>query len=124
MFKHIVVVASVISTVILILLMNLTTPAEIGAMGVLLFFVLAYIISFGVFSGLIYLGYRIKARLIGGASSGVISGGTSAISEKAVYRYGAVLGFLPIMLVVSQGSWLGILISIGFASLVCFIVSK
>lgn len=79
---------SSIGFIVLVLMLNLTSPMEIGPFGVLLFFTTFYLVAFG----LITLGVKVFCRL--------------ALKKETFrrkdYLYTAVAGFLPIMLLMAR----------------------
>ena len=79
---------SIIGLAALILMLNITSPTEIGPFGVLLFFTTLYLTIFGVFSLIFgafnYLAFK-KPKL-----------------KKKDYLYSAVMSFGPIMLLMAR----------------------
>lgn len=114
--KHnrIIISISIMGLAALILMLNLTSPTEIGPVGVLLFFTTLYMCLFGVIS-------LIMQTFLYFASKKV------ALSHKD-YLYSAVLAFGPIMMLMAKSFgainiWTIILIVI-FLSLSEFLVYK
>lgn len=105
-------VLSLLSAVILLVMLNFTTPTGIGPLGVLLFFTTFYILVFGIAVGIV----RIFMRL----------GGKSQSHKE--YLYGAVIAFGPIMLMLAQSlgsiSPLTVALTAIFVALGCFLVNK
>lgn len=103
---------SLLAAVILLVMLNFTTPTGIGPFGVLLFFTTFYILVFGIAVGVV----RIFMRL-----------GGKARSHKE-YFYGAVIAFGPIMLMLAQSlgsiSPLTVTLMVVFVLLGCFLVNK
>lgn len=98
--------------IILLVMMNFTTPMEVGPFGVLVFFTTIYVIMFGVFSGLVQILYRLNKKKM----------------QRKGYVYAAVLAFAPIMLLLVR-SFGGLSIwttalSLVFVGLGCFLVKK
>ncbi len=110
--KHLVPVMSLLAAVILLVMLNFTTPAGVGPFGVLVFFTTFYILMFGVALALV----RFFARL------------TRSQLGKKEYVSGAVVAFGPIMLMLAQSmgsmSWLTVGLTVIFVLLGCFLVSK
>ena len=95
-------------------MLNLTAPAEIGPLGVLVFFTMVYIVIFGLATGVIAL-----MRRVTGSGSGM---------KRKDYLFAAIIAFGPIMLLLVQsfGSlslWTVALVLI-FVGLGCFLISK
>lgn len=110
--KHLVPVMSLFAAVILLVMLNFTTPTGVGPFGVLVFFTTFYVLMFGVALGLV----RFFARLV------------RAQLGKKEYAYGAVVAFGPIMLMLAQSmgsmSWMTVGLTVVFVLLGCFLVSK
>lgn len=103
---------SLLAAVILLVMLNFTTPTGIGPFGVLLFFTTFYILVFGIAVGVV----RIFTRLSGKNRS------------RKEYFYGAVIAFGPIMLMLAQSlgsiSPLTVTLTAVFVLLGCFLVNK
>lgn len=110
--KHLVSVMSLFAAVILLVMLNFTTPVGVGPFGVLVFFTTFYILMFGIALALV----RFFARL------------TRSQHSKKEYVYAAVVAFGPIMLMLAQSmgsmSLLTVGLTVGFVLLGCFFVSK
>lgn len=79
---------SIIGLAVLILMLTLTSPTEIGPLGVLLFFTTLYLTFFGVIISIMRLFYRLAY-------------GREEFKRKD-YLYAAVLAFGPIMLLMAR----------------------
>lgn len=112
MSKRLIPVLSLLAAVILLVMLNFTTPAGIGPFGVLVFFTAVYVLMFGFFSLLVIVFTRITGKQTG----------------KRTYFYSAVLAFGPIMLLLAQSLQSMSLWTVGlmvmFEILACFLVSK
>lgn len=114
--KHVRIIysISIIGLAALIMMLNLTSPTEIGPFGVLLFFTTVYVVSVGAFTLLLQVFLR-----------------TAFKRTKLTYKdclYAAVLAFGPIMLLMARSFgaislWTIALIVI-FLSLAEFLVKK
>ena len=112
MFNRIMFLISLALAIVLLAMMNFTTPMEVGPFGVLLFFTTIYVIMFGVFSSLVKILYKLNKKQM----------------KRKGYVYAAVLAFAPIMLLLvrSFGSlsiWTTALVA-AFVGLGCFLVKK
>ena len=114
--KHnrIIYIISIIGLAALLLMLNLTSPTEIGPFGVLLFFTTVYITFVGIFTLLLQVFFRSAF-------------GRKELSSKD-YLYAAILAFGPIMLLMARSFgainlWTISLIVI-FISLAEFLVKK
>lgn len=110
--KHLIPVLSLLSAVVLLLMLNFTTPAGVGAFGVLVFFAACYMVVLGVSLALVGLFTKIMGKTMGNKS----------------YLYAAIIAFGPIMLLLVQSLGALNLLTVGIivlvVSLVCFLVSK
>ena len=114
--KHnrIVAIVSIIGLAVLILMLTLTSPTEIGPFGVLLFFTTLYLVFFGIFVILVqaYQFFAFHQR---------------NFSNKN-YLYSAVLAFGPIMLLMARSfgaiSLWTVFLIVSFITLAEFLVAK
>lgn len=110
--KHLIPVLSLIAAVILLVMLNFTTPAGIGPLGVLVFFTAVYVLVLGIAVALVKIFLKITGKKIGRKS----------------YLYGAVIAFGPIMLLLAQslGSMSPLTVGLvaAFVFLGCFLVNK
>lgn len=92
MIKRMILMASLVSVVVMLVLLNFTTPLKIGPLGVLLFFTMFYVLSFGLTVGAMWVFWRLMDR-------------ERELSTKN-YLMAAVIGLLPMMtlLIGSQGA--------------------
>ena len=110
--KHLIPVLSLIAAVILLTMLNFTTPAGIGPLGVLVFFTAVYVLMLGIAVALVKLFLKRTGKQVG----------------KKSYMYGAMIAFGPIMLLLAQSlgsmSPLTVGLTVVFVLLGCFLVSK
>ena len=110
--KHLISGSTLIAAVILLLMLNFTTPAGIGPFGVLVFFTTFYILMFGIATGIVRIFVKLLDRKMGNKE----------------YLYGVVLAFGPIMLLLLQSMGGLTIWTVGmmviFVLLGCFLVSK
>ena len=113
-YKHIAIAISIIGLAVLLIMLNLTSPTEIGPFGVLLFFTTLYLSIFGICSILIYIYRHLALR-------------QDSLRNKD-YLYAAVLAFGPIMLLMARSFGAISLWTIGliilFVTLAEFLVAK
>ena len=112
MFNRIMLPLSVALIILLLVMMNFTTPMEVGPLGVLLFFTTIYVIILGLTGAVVRLLYRINKKKM----------------NRKGYLYAAVVAFGPIMLLLvrSFGSlsiWTAVLVAF-FVGVSCFLVKK
>lgn len=114
MLNRFIVLASLVAVIILMVMLNLTAPAEIGPLGVLVFFTMVYIVIFGLATGVVAL-----MRRVTGHRSGM---------RKKDYFLSAIIAFGPIMLLLVQSfgslNFWTIALVLAFVGLGCFYVSK
>lgn len=112
MSKRLVPVMSLVAAIVLIVMMNFTTPLEVGPFGVLVFFTTFYMLMYGVALVLLKIIQKILRRDFGRRES----------------AYVAVVAFGPIMLMLAQAlgtmSWATVGLVLVFVMLACFLVSK
>lgn len=110
--KRLIPVLSLLAAVILLLMLNFTTPAGVGPFGVLVFFAACYMVVLGIALLLVKIFTKILGKQMGHRS----------------YKYAAVIAFGPIMLLLIQS--LGALsvftasIVVMLIFLVCFLISR
>ena len=112
MFNRVMLLVSLALMIVLLAMMNFTTPMEVGPLGVLLFFTTIYVIVYGIVTWLVQIVYRMNKKKMG---------------RKGRF-YAAVISFAPIMLLLvrSFGSLsilTGVLVLV-FVGLGCFLVKK
>ena len=114
MFNRAITILSLSSLVVLLVMLNFTSPADIGPLGVLLFFGLFYLILFGVSLVIVQIFRKILQK--------------KGKMGRKEHLYAAILAFAPIMilLVQSMGSvnWFTIVLCGLFVFMACFLVSK
>ena len=110
--KHLIPVLSLIAAVILLTMLNFTTPAGIGPLGVLVFFTAVYVLMLGIAVALVKLFLKMTGKQVG----------------KKSYMHGAMIAFGPIMLLLAQslGSMSPLTVGLTdvFVLLGCFVDSK
>ena len=110
--KHLIPIMSLLAAIVLLLMLNFTTPAGVGPLGVLIFFVACYVLVLGVALGLVRFFMRLSGKRMG----------------RRGYLYAGVIAFGPIMLLLIQSlGTLNILTALLVGVLVfltCFLISK
>ena len=114
MFNRVVTILSLSSLVILLVMLNFTSPASIGPLGVLLFFSLVYLIVFGIALAIVQIFRKILQK-------------KGKMTRKG-HLYAAILAFAPIMILLAQSmgslGWFTVVLVMLFVGLGCFLVSK
>ena len=114
MLNRMILLASLVSIIFIMVILNFTTPAGIGPFGVLIFFAMVYVVMFGIATVLV--GMFSKAM-----------GKKDGISRKGYY-YAVMLAFGPMLLLLVQAigginiPTIGLVTS--FVLLGCFLIKK
>ncbi|MNL35592.1 hypothetical protein D3C87_1576340 [compost metagenome] len=99
MLGKILSIGSVVAAIALVLLLNQTTPNQAGPLGVLMIFLLLYIVALASVTFAIHGGSRLIARL---SSSITVKRPFRVIDIKQAYYYGSIIALAPVMLVGMQ----------------------
>lgn len=114
MLNRFIYLISLVAMVVLLVMMNLTTPAEVGPLGVLVFFTTIYLVMFGIMVGLVSIFRKIAGR-------------RGAMHRKD-YAYALALALAPIMLLLAHSIgtvwWLSLGGVIIATALLLFVISK
>jgi hypothetical protein len=118
-------IISFISVILIVVLLMVTTPTEVGPFGVLAFFVLSYLVSLGVITGIIRSASILLSKL---TKSFVMAHPLTPISVKKCYYLSTVLAMAPVLLMAIQ-SFGGVgFLELGlvalFEALGCFLIVK
>lgn len=104
---------SLLAVIIILTMLNFTTPTGVGPLGVLVFFTLVYLVVFGVVN-LMVIGFR---KLMGYKER-----------TRKEHLYAGVISFGPVMLLLIQSFGVLSLATVGmtaaFITLGCFVVAK
>lgn len=110
--KYLVLVSSLVAAVILLVMLNFTTPTEIGPFGVLLFFTTLYVLIFGITAAIVKMFVKILNK---------------KMTQKS-YLYAAVIALGPIILMLMQSrgqvNLLTLVLALIAVLLGCFLVNK
>ena len=113
MFKRLIFLFSIVAIVIILAMVNFTTPTSVGPLGVLVFFTMIYVVIFGVVDLLV--GLFLKA-------------GGSKNSERKGHYMAAMIAFGPIMLLLVQSfgslNLATATMVVVFVALGCFVIKK
>lgn len=113
MFNRIMLLLSLVSIIVILVMINFTTPTGVGPLGVLVFLVMLYVLIFGVVNGIVAMFMKAAGKR------------SSEMKKRCI---AATISFGPIMLLLIQsfGS-LNILTALGVIVVValgCFVISK
>ena len=112
MSKRLILMLSLLAAVILLAMLNFTTPVDIGPFGVLVFFTTFYVLMLGIATILV----RLVARILGKEPG------------RKEQLYAATIAFGPIMLMLAKSLGSMSILTVGatvvFVLLGCFLISK
>lgn len=112
MSKRLILMLSLLSAVILLIMLNFTTPVSIGPFGVLVFFTIFYLLMLGIATVLVGIVARLTGKDFG----------------RKEQLYAATIAFGPIMLMLAQALGSMSILTVGstvvFVLLGCFLISK
>lgn len=110
----------IVSVIGLSLLLNLTSPSTIGPMGILVFFVMLYMIFLGLFSFFLHIAGKVSASFL--------KKPLKFINFKRSYYYATVLALAPIILIAQQSigrvGFFEFILVIVFEIIACIYISK
>ena len=113
MFNRLMILLSLVSVIIILAMINLTTPTSVGPLGVLVFFTMIYMVIYGVVNLIVAMFMKATEK----------KGG-----ERKNHYYAAVISFGPIMLLLVQSfgsfSVVTVAMTVVFVMLGCFIINK
>lgn len=96
MLRKIILLITIVSLCLLIVLLNVTTPATAGPFGILIIFVFAYFSLIGLMTNFLYW----ISRLIAHLSTGIVTRKPfEPLTLKRSYYYSTVVAAAPIMLI-------------------------
>ena len=110
--KHLIPALSLLAAIVLLVMLNFTTPPGVGPFGVLVFFSACYVLMLGIALALVKLFLKLAGKKMG----------------RRGYLYAAAIAFGPIMLLLIQslGSLtpLTVVAVVILILLVCFLIAK
>ena len=113
MFNRLSTLFSLLAVIVILAMINLTTPSDVGPLGVLVFFVMIYIVMYGVADLIVSLFFKAAEKRQG--------------AQKRHYS-AAIIAFGPVMLLLIQSfgsmSIATIAMVLVFIFLGCFVVKK
>jgi hypothetical protein len=118
-------ISGVVAIAMLAIILQTTTPATIGPLGLLFVFILLYVAALSALTFFIFGFSRVAARV---AVSLTVRKPLQALSLRQAYYYGSVVGLAPVMLLGMQsvgavGVYEAILVVV-FAALGCVYIAK
>lgn len=125
MLGRIVAISMVIAMVLLAVLLQATTPASIGPLGILFVFILLYVSALGVLTFLLYALSRVAVKI---ASAFVTRRPLEPFSLRRSYYYSSVLALAPVLLVgmqsVGKVGIYDVLLVLMFETIACTYIAK
>lgn len=113
MFNRLPTLFSLIAVIVILAMINLTTPSDVGPLGVLVFFVMVYIVIYGIADLIVSIFFRAAEKKHG-------------VGKR--HYYAAIIAFGPVMLLLVQSfgslSIATIAMVVAFVFLGCFVVKK
>ena len=113
MFNRLMMLVSLVAVIIILAMINLTTPTSVGPLGVLVFFTMIYLTIYGVVNLIVAAFMKASDKKFGG--------------KKNRY-YAAMISFGPIMLLLVQSfgslSVVTFAMTAVFVMLGCFVINK
>lgn len=113
MFNRLMLLLSLLAVIIILAMINLTTPTSVGPLGVLVFFTMIYVVIYGVVNLIVVAFMKANGK----------KGG-----EKKNRYYSAMISFGPIMLLLIQSfgslSVITVAMVMVFVALGCFVINK
>lgn len=96
MLGKILSIGSVIAAIVLVFLLNQTTPNQSGPLGVLIVFLLMYVVALGGVTFLVHGGSRLVAKF---SRSLTVKRPLRPIGLKQSYYYASIIALAPVMLI-------------------------
>lgn len=125
MMKRSVALGAVIAAVVLIVILQTTTPATIGPLGILVVFVLMYLAIFG---GLTFLFYGASRAVAWGGKAVSVKAPVEALSFNRAYYYASVVALAPVIFVgmesVGGVSVYDVILVVMFVVIACVYIAK
>ena len=114
MRDRIVTILSLVALIVILAMLNFTTPVDVGPLGVLVFFVAVYLLMLGITIAIFKLFRKILKR-------------KGKLDNKG-HLYAGAMAFGPIILLlmraINTNSWLSAFAAIVFVGLACFLIKK
>jgi hypothetical protein len=125
MLARVIAVSFVAATMLLIILLQTTTPSTIGPLGILIVFILMYLSALGVLTFLLFWGSRGLERL---SRSAVTRRPVRPLGLGRAYYFSSVLALVPVMFIgmqsVGKVSVSDVLLIVLFTTMTCIYIAK
>lgn len=125
MLGRVLAISGSVACVVLLIVLQVTTPSTIGSLGLLFVFILMYVIALSALTFLLYSANRTIRRL---TSTLVTRRPVGELNLQRSYYYASILALGPVMLIAMQSvgmvSIYDVLLIAAFIGLACFYVAK
>lgn len=122
---RVVAISSMVALLLLVVVLQMTTPVAIGPLGILMVFILMYVSVLGALAFLLYGGSRIVARI---SSSVTVKRPIQPMDFGRAYYYSSVISLAPVMFIgmqsVGEVGIYDVLLVILFVVIACFYIAK
>jgi hypothetical protein len=99
MLARVIAISFVAATMLLVILLQTTTPSTIGPLGILVVFILMYVSALGVLTFLLFTGSRLLARV---SRTIVTRRPAQPLGLGRAYYFSSVLALAPVMFIGMQ----------------------
>lgn len=99
MLARFLIIIAIISGVIIAVILNTTTPASVGAFGILAVFILAYLILLSLMT---FLVYGVSMSIAAGSKMIGIKQSSGRLSLQKAYYYATIIALAPIITISMQ----------------------
>ena len=124
MLGKVLAISSLCAFVLLSALMQATTPSSIHPLGILVVFVLIYLLALGVLTFFVFWGSRLMIKVYKRAKAGT----GAVLTLRRAYLYGSVLALAPVMIIgiasIGRLDFYQILLVLLFEGAACFYVAR
>lgn len=125
MLGRVLTISLIMATMLLVILLQTTTPATIGPLGILFVFILMYVSVLCALTFLLYISSRVIARL---SSSLTVRRPLQRLSLVKSYYFSSVVALAPVMLVgmqsVAEVGFYDVALVISFVVISCVYIAK
>ena len=125
MLGKVLTISLIAATMLLVVLLQTTTPATIGPLGILLVFVLMYVSVLCVLTFLLFTASRVIAKI---SSSITVKRPWQQLTIVRSYYFASVIALAPVMLIAMQSvgevSFYEVVLIVVFVAISCIYISK
>lgn len=122
MLTKVIGVITLAAFVLLSALLQSTTPSTIHPVGILVVFILFYLLAMGLLTFFMFGVSRLLSKILSASKN------AQAMTMKQAYYYGSVLALAPVLLVgmrsIGRGSTWDVILVMVFEIIACFYISK